>query len=76
MQEVLAVSITEAARRLGLSPRTVAVLVARKELASIKIGRRRVIPVSVLEEFLRCDHHTAANVGGMKGIVELETVQG
>jgi excisionase family DNA binding protein len=53
MQEQLAVTITEAARRLGLSIRTVATLVSRRELASRKVGRRRIIPVSALEAFLR-----------------------
>lgn len=46
-EKVLAVSITEAARRLGISARTVATLIATGELASRKIGRRRIIPVSV-----------------------------
>jgi excisionase family DNA binding protein len=51
--KVLAVSIPEAARRLGLSIRTVATLVSRRELASRKVGRRRIIPVAALEAFLR-----------------------
>jgi len=55
-EQVLACSIVEAARRLGLSARTVATLVARGELSSRKIGRRRVIPIRALEEFLRRDH--------------------
>lgn len=58
MQEALAVNIQEAARLLGVSARTVATLVARRELASRRIGRRRVIPVRALEDFLRRDHHT------------------
>lgn len=58
MDEILAVNVPEAARRLGVSPRTVATLVARKELPSRKIGRRRVIPTRALEEFLRRDHPT------------------
>jgi len=53
---VLAVGITEAARRLGLSARTVATLVKTGDLESRKIGRRRLIPTSVLEEFIRRDH--------------------
>ena len=56
--QILACSIPEAVRRLGLSARTVATLVARKELSSRKIGRRRVIPICALEEFLRRDHNT------------------
>ncbi len=53
MQEQLAVSIPEAARRLGLSIRTVATLVLRHEIASRKVGRRRIIPVAALEAFLK-----------------------
>jgi excisionase family DNA binding protein len=53
MQEQLAVNIPEAARRLGLSIRTVATLVSRRELASRKVGRRRIIPVAALEAFVR-----------------------
>jgi excisionase family DNA binding protein len=54
--EVVAVSIGEAARRLSLSQRTVASLVARRELGSVKVGRRRLIPVKALQQFLRRDH--------------------
>jgi excisionase family DNA binding protein len=53
---VLAVNVTEAARRLGVSPRTVATLIAQKKLPSRRIGRRRVILISALQEFLRRDH--------------------
>ena len=56
--EVLAVDVREAARRLGVSPRTIATLITRGELVSRKIGRRRVIPVEGLEKFLRRDHQT------------------
>lgn len=49
----LAVGIAEAARRLGVCARTVATLVATGELASRKIGRRRIIPVQALQSFLR-----------------------
>lgn len=66
---VLAVGITEAARRLGLSARTVATLVKRGELESRKIGRRRLIPTSVLAEFIRRDHRSAHIGPG-------ETIQG
>ena len=54
-ETVLAVGLTEAARRLGLSTRTVATLVLRDELPSRKVGRRRIIPVVALEAFLRGD---------------------
>lgn len=55
-QDLLAVSLPEAARRLGVSSRTVASLVANRELASRRIGRRRVIPTQALEDFLGRDH--------------------
>ena len=55
-ETVLAIGIAEAARRLGLSPRTIATLISRRELPSRKIGRRRIIPVYALEAFLRKDH--------------------
>jgi excisionase family DNA binding protein len=52
---VLAGDIPEAARRLGLSARTVASLVLRLELPSRKVGRRRIIPVAALEAFVQED---------------------
>ena len=52
---VLAVNIPEAARRLGLSQRTVASLVSKRQLASRKVGRRRIIPVMALEAFVRSE---------------------
>jgi len=55
-EAILAVGIPEAARRLGLSARTVATLVSRRELASRKVGRRRIIPVAALEGFIGRDH--------------------
>jgi excisionase family DNA binding protein len=53
---VLAVDIPEAARRLGLSARTVASLVLRRELPSRKVGRRRIISVAALEAFVQENH--------------------
>lgn len=55
--DALAIPIAEAARRLSLSPRTVASLVANKELHSLKVGRRRLVTVKALENFLRRDHN-------------------
>jgi excisionase family DNA binding protein len=57
-ETILALDIREAARRLSLSPRTVAALVSTGELQSRKVGRRRIIPVSALEKFLARDHST------------------
>jgi excisionase family DNA binding protein len=51
-ERVLAVDIREAARQLSLSVRTIATLVARRELPSRKVGRRRIIPVAALEAFI------------------------
>jgi excisionase family DNA binding protein len=56
MDDVLAVAIPEAARRLGVCPRTIVNLIEAGELVSRKIGRRRVIPVAALVLFLRHDH--------------------
>jgi len=55
-ETVLAVGMVEAARRLGLSARTVATLVLRRELPSRKVGRRRIIPVVALEAFVQANH--------------------
>ena len=52
-EDLIAVDIREAARRLSLSQRTVATLVSRRELPSCKVGRRRIIPIAALEAFLR-----------------------
>ena len=52
---LIAVDIREAARRLSLSPRTVANLMAKQELPSRKVGRLRIIPVAALEAFMRRD---------------------
>ena len=59
--DTLAVPIAEAARRLSLSPRTVANLVASKELPSLKVGRRRLITVRALEAFLKRDHRSGTD---------------
>jgi excisionase family DNA binding protein len=58
MQTELAISIDEAARRLGVCRRTVINLLTAKELVSRRIGRRRVIPVTSLEALLRRDAKT------------------
>jgi excisionase family DNA binding protein len=55
-ETVLAVGMVEAGRRLGLSLRTIANLIARKELPSRKVGRRRLITVRDLEAFVSRDH--------------------
>jgi excisionase family DNA binding protein len=58
-ETVIAVGMAEAARRLGLSMRTVATLVGRRELPSRKVGRRRIIPVAALEAFIKRDYRNS-----------------
>lgn len=48
----LAYSIDEAAERLGLSRDLINDLIRRKGLRSVKVGRRRIIPVDAVTEFL------------------------
>jgi len=55
-QHEITIGIEEAARRLGLSARTVATLIRSNQLPSRKIGRRRLLAVRDLEAFIRCDH--------------------
>lgn len=49
---VLAVSVSEAARRLGLGRTTCFGLVRNGALRSLKVGARRIVPVSAIDEFL------------------------
>lgn len=53
--ERLAVSIREAAAMLGISPRSVQNYIAAKKLPARKLGKRTVILVRALENFLRFD---------------------
>jgi len=57
-EAALSVGMVEAARRLGLSARTIATLIKKNELPSRKIGRRRLISVRDLEAFIKRDHRT------------------
>jgi excisionase family DNA binding protein len=51
-------SIQQAAIYLGVSPRTIHNLMARRELVRRKIGRRTLIPKTSLQSFLKRDHET------------------
>jgi excisionase family DNA binding protein len=53
----LAVTLPEAARLLSISARTAHELVLRGELASVKIGARRVVPRQAILGYLAA--HTA-----------------
>jgi excisionase family DNA binding protein len=48
----------EAARRISCSVRTIDTFLARKELPSVRVGRRRLIPRAALERFAQQDHST------------------
>jgi excisionase family DNA binding protein len=53
--EKLAVDVREAAHLLSVSPRTIQNYIRVKVLPARKIGRRTVITVRALENFLRTD---------------------
>lgn len=50
--EPLLVSVSEAAEMLGVSRRLTASLLESGELRSLKIGRRRMVPVAALHELI------------------------
>lgn len=56
----LAVDTHQAARMLSVSPRTIQNYIRAKMLPVRKIGRRTVIPVWALEDFLLTDHKLPA----------------
>lgn len=51
--EVLLISVGEAARRLGIGRTAAYALVLKGELKSVKLGRSRRVVVSSLEEHIR-----------------------
>lgn len=55
-EKEIAVGISEAARRLGVSARTLANLIAQNDIPSCKVGRRRIIPVTALEAFVNREY--------------------
>jgi excisionase family DNA binding protein len=58
--ETLLSAKREAAHVLGISVRTLETLIALRELKSVRVGRRRLIPRAELERFIRHDHPTRA----------------
>lgn len=48
----LAISVGEAAKALGVNHTSLYRLLMRGELGSVKVGRRRIVPVSALQAFL------------------------
>ena len=55
---ILLFSLREVSNLTGLSLRTTAKLIAPRELNSIRVGRRRLVPYSELERFSKKDHST------------------
>ena len=49
-------TVAEAARIVGVSPRSYYQAAARGEVPADRIGRRLVVPVAALERFLGGDH--------------------
>lgn len=52
MSDKMLITVTEAALRLGVGRSFLYNLVLRGEIASIKLGRARRIPVAALEDFV------------------------
>ena len=52
MTDRLVLTLKQAAEELGVSERTVAGLVARREIPTARIGRRVLIPMHLLREWL------------------------
>jgi excisionase family DNA binding protein len=55
--ETLAIGKQEAARAIGCSPRTVDRLIARGEIPTVVVFRRRLIPWRGLREFIESGGH-------------------
>lgn len=53
--ERIAFSVTEAARALGISERTIRLLLARGDLRCRRLGRRVLVPVDALRELVGAD---------------------
>ena len=58
----LTVSVEEAASMLGISRALAYTLVNRSELPSIRLGRRRVIPLAALERVLAAGQEDAIDL--------------
>ena len=60
LNEKLAVSVREAAMLLSVSARTIQNYISEKIIPARKIGRRTVVPMRALENFLRADRPSPA----------------
>ena len=52
MSEQLAVSVPEAAKRIGVSRNLAFQMAQRGELPSVRVGRRRIVPLAALNRWL------------------------
>ena len=52
---VLALSVPDAARAIGISRASIYVLIAQRKLMTLKVGRRRLVERAEVERFL-ADH--------------------
>ena len=59
--DAILVGLSDAARRMGLGLSTLKVLVQRADLRSIRVGKRRLVPVAAIEEFVA--RHLADGAG-------------
>lgn len=59
----LAVSTVEAAKLLGIGKTLLYVKLASGDLRSCKIGRRRVVPISAIQEFLKAREAAPDGIG-------------
>lgn len=51
-ESAIVLSVAEFERRTGLSHSTVAEMIATQQIASFKVGRRRLIPMSAVHEWI------------------------
>lgn len=66
-EQKLLLTVEEVAARLSLGRTFVYELIMRGDIASIKIGRRRRIPVSAVYDFVKRQLSTMTGVTEMKG---------
>lgn len=51
--DVVLVALPEAARRMSLGLSTLKLLIANGKLRSLKVGKRRLVPVSAIDDSVR-----------------------
>ena len=71
--ERLTMSVEEAARVLGIGRSSCYEAVARGEIRSVRVGRRRLIPRWVIDEMLRATSGPESNGNGQGRIGPVQT---